>query len=235
MPNPFVPRELLNQAVGAARVSLDVYSWTGKRIVDTLRHGLDSLEGKTAETPPDSDPAGEQPAPVAHPQPAANGLGGKLHDLLDRSLEQSTGESRAELFHRLLDQLVADEARILGALSDGSSSPMVNVYSWGQPRQSGRAVLEHASLIGRTANVALPELVPHYIGHLLALNLVEVKPEDPSLETEYELLMAETSVLAAVKSGGRGPIPAKVERMAVAISPLGSEFWAAATGESPEA
>ncbi|MEU0498767.1 Abi-alpha family protein [Mycobacterium sp. NPDC006124] len=234
MPKPFAPRELFSQAVGAARVSLDVYSWTGKRIVDTLRQGLDSLDGRTSEMPDDSDAesAGEQPTPPTQTQATANPLGGKLHDLLDRSLDQSTRESRAELFHRLLDQLVADEARILGALSDGSSSPMVNVYSWGQSR---RAVLENASLVGRSANVALPEMVPHYVSHLLALGLVEAKPEDPRLETEYELLMAETAVLAAVKNGGRGPIPAKVEKMAVAISPLGSEFWAAATGESPDA
>ncbi len=51
--------------------------------------------------------------------------------LLDRALDQNTrGGSEVELYHHLLDQLVADEARILGALSDGSSSPMVNVYTW---------------------------------------------------------------------------------------------------------
>ncbi len=78
---------------------------------------------------------------------------------------------------------------------------MVNVYTWLSPRvPGGRAALENASLIGRTANVALPQMVPQYVSHLLSLGLVEAGPEDPpSLATEYEVLMAETSVLAAIK------------------------------------
>src|ERR1700757_4887747 len=46
--------------------------------------------------------------------------------------------SQVELFHRILDQLVADEARILGALSDGSPSPLVNVHAWANVPPSRR-------------------------------------------------------------------------------------------------
>ena len=137
--------------------------------------------------------------------PDPDSLSGKMSRLLDRALDQNTRGSQVELYHHLLDQLVADEARILGALSDGSASPMVNVYSWLGPRVPGRATLENASLIGRTANVALPQMVPQYVGHLLSLGLVEKGPEDPALATEYEVLMAETTVLAAIKSASRGP------------------------------
>ena len=71
-----------------------------------------------------------------------------------------------------------DEARIISALSDGSASPLLNVYArtragWGE------VVLENMSLIGKTANLALPQLTPMYVSHLLSLGLVESGPETP--------------------------------------------------------
>ena len=77
-------------------------------------------------------------------------LNAKMSRLLDRALNQGTRDSRAEFFQRLVDQLVADEARIIGALSDGHASPLVNVRS--RTRESGVPELENASLIGRSAS-----------------------------------------------------------------------------------
>ncbi|WP_335333878.1 Abi-alpha family protein [Mycobacterium kyogaense] len=216
-------------AVSAARVGLDVYSWTEKQIVDALRHGLDALDGTDA-APPAQTADIDTGTSDDTAETAPDSLGGKLSDLLERALDQNTRGSRIEIFHRLLDQLVPDEARILGALSDGSRSPVVTVSVWGQSRATSRPVLQNASLIGRTANVALPEMVPQYVSHLLSLGLVDIGPEDRDLETDYELLMAETAVLAAIKNGARGPIPAKVERSTLTLSALGAEFWTAATG-----
>jgi hypothetical protein len=135
-----------------------------------------------------------QPPAATHQAPAFDSLASKMRGLLDRALDHSTSSSQLELFHHILDQLVADEARIIGALSDGSVSPLVNVHDWTRRRVPGRAVLENASLIGRNANVALPEMVPAYVSHLLSLGLVEVGPEDPDLKDDYEVLLAETSV-----------------------------------------
>nr|WP_205267187.1 Abi-alpha family protein [Mycolicibacterium sphagni] len=216
------PRGLIGRAVGAARTGLDVYSWAEEQVVGAIRHGLDSLDPAEAL---------EDAAPEEEPAPDPDSLTGKMSRLLDRALDQNTRGSQVELYHHLLDQLVADEARILGALSDGSSSPMVNVYTWLSPRVPGRAALEHASLIGRTANVALPQMVPQYVSHLLSLGLVEAGPEDPALATEYEVLMAETAVLAAIKSASRGPLAAKVEKSTLSLSSLGASLWAAATGD----
>ena len=201
----FDARGLLGRAVGAARVGLNVYDWAEEQVVAALRHGLDTLdpEGPAEVSASEPTPADDDPDP--------DSLGGKMSRLLDRALDQNTRGSQVELYHHLLDQLVADEARILGALSDGSTSPLVNVHSWTRPRVPGRAVLEHASLIGRTANVALPQMVPQYVSHLLSLGLVETGPEDDDLATEYEVLMAESTVLAAIKSASRGPLSAKVE------------------------
>jgi hypothetical protein len=219
------PRALIGRAVGAARIGLDVYSWAEEQVVGAIRHGLDSI---------DHPDALEESAPEAAPVPARpdpDSLNGKMARLLDRALDQNTRGSQVELYHHLLDQLVADEARIIGALSDGSSSPMVNVFAWLSPRVPGRAVLENASLIGRTANVALPQMVPQYVSHLLSLGLVESGPEDPELATEYEVLMAESSVLAAIKSATRGPLAAKVEKSTLSLSSLGASLWAATTGD----
>jgi hypothetical protein len=170
------------------------------------------------------------PAPPLPPSPAkvAESLDAKMHTLLDRAVEQSTSSSRQELFHKILDQIVPDEARIIGALSDGSASPLLNVYSRTRAGLVGEVVLENMSLIGRTAHLALPHLTPMYVSHLLSLGLVESGPEDAAMKDEYEILAADTGVLRAIKSAGRGPIPARVEKYTLRLSGLGLELWAAA-------
>ncbi|MFB1296934.1 Abi-alpha family protein [Mycobacterium sp. pW049] len=233
MPNPYDPRELFGHALGAARTGLHVYSWTERKVVEAIRQGLDALA--PSDDAVDTDP-GETTAPREPVAAAADtdSLGAKMARLLDRALDQNTRGSQTELYHHLLDQLVADEARILGALSDGSSSPLVNVYGWLKPRTQGRPVLENASLIGRTANVALPHMVSQYISHLLALGLVEIGPEDATLDTDYEVLLAESTVLAAIKTASRGPVPARVDRFTLALSPLGKALWQAAVEGSEQ-
>jgi len=226
----FDPFGLVGRAVDAARLGLDVYSWTEQQIVGALRKGLNELE------PEDNDDdivsAADASAPKsssAKPGASDESLNSKMSDLLNRALDQNTAGSQTELYHHLLDQLVADEARIVGALSDGSVSPLVNVFD-----RTRKAVLENAALVGRTANVALPQMTPQYVGHLLALRLVEIGPEDSALKTEYEVLMAETIVLNAIKAASKGPLPAKVEKLTLTLSPLGRSLWAAATAEDDQ-
>ena len=211
----------------AARLGLDVYSWTEQQIVGALRKGLNELEPEVE----DVDVVSRADAPVAKAKPADadDTLNSKMSQLLNRALDQNTAGSQSELYHHLLDQLVADEARIVGALSDGSVSPLVNVFD-----RTRKAVLENAALVGRTANVALPQMTPQYVGHLLALRLVEIGPEDSALKTEYEVLMAETIVLNAIKAASKGPLPAKVEKLTLTLSPLGRSLWAAATAQDDQ-
>jgi hypothetical protein len=185
----------------------------------------EQLIGLLGEKPDEPEAPARPPHAAQEPDPDA--LGSKMRGLLDRALDNSTTSSQMELFHHILDQLVADEARIISALSDGSSSPLVSVHDWTRRRVQGRAVLENASLIGRTANVALPQMVPSYVSHLLSLGLVEVGPEDPDLKDDYEVLMAEASVLAAIKAASRGPLAAKVDKLTLTLSGLGQALWAA--------
>ncbi|HTQ22114.1 Abi-alpha family protein [Mycobacterium sp.] len=210
------PRALVGYASGLTQFWLRTTIRTQQQLLDLLQN--------QADEPPPALPA----APAA---PPSDSLGTKMRDLLDRALDQSTKGSQVELFHHILDQLVADEARIIGALSDGSASPAINVYDWTRRRTPGRAVLENAALIGRTANVALPEMVPTYVSHLLSLGLVEIGPEDPDLKDDYEILMAEPSVLRTIESASRGPLPAKVDKLTLTLSPLGRSLWAATMQE----
>ena len=198
-----------------------------EQIVGALRKGLNELEPEVE----DVDVVSRADAPVAKAKPADadDTLNSKMSQLLNRALDQNTAGSQSELYHHLLDQLVADEARIVGALSDGSVSPLVNVFD-----RTRKAVLENAALVGRTANVALPQMTPQYVGHLLALRLVEIGPEDSALKTEYEVLMAETIVLNAIKAASKGPLPAKVEKLTLTLSPLGRSLWAAATAQDDQ-
>ena len=78
-------------------------------------------------------------------------------------------------------------------------------------------MLENASLIGRSANLALPAMVPTYVGHLLSLGLLETGPEDPDMKVDYEVLMAESMVLQAIKTASRGPLAAKVDKQLVQV------------------
>ena len=213
-----VKNELVKNTAEVARFWLNVTRWTESQ----LRDRLDDIVPPASESKPTSTPA----SPPA-PEPAGQSLSAKMGELLDRALDQSTRGSQVELFHHILDQLVADEARIIGALSDGSASPLVNVHAWARPRVPGRAVLENASLIGRSANLGLPGMVPTYVGHLLSLGLLETGPEDPDLKMDYEVLMAESMVLQAIKSASRGPLTAKVDKLTLRLSGLGQSFWAA--------
>ncbi|MDH6243236.1 Abi-alpha family protein [Mycobacterium sp. OTB74] len=231
MTQSFDPFGLVGRAVDAARLGLDVYSWTEQQVVGALRKGLSELDPEPADidvepAPADSEPQRDSQA-GSQPSTRAGSLNTKMNQLLDRALDQNTAGGQAELYHHLLDQLVADEARIVGALSDGSVSPLVNVSD-----RTRKVMLENASLIGRTANVALPQMTPQYVSHLLALGLVEIGPEDPALKMDYEVLMAEMIVLAAVKAATKGPLPAKVEKLTLMLSALGRSLWAAAAQDA---
>lgn len=218
MANLLDPFGLLGRTAGAARLGLRVASWTEQQAMQLLRTRLDA----------------RAPQPLALAASAATrtaeSLDAKMRHLLDRALDQSTSSGQAELFHRILDQLVPDEARIIGALSDGSVSPLVNVHAWNRAGILGKPTLENASLVGRTANLALPHLTANYVTHLLSLGLVEVGPEDPTLKQDYEILMAETHVLRAIKAATRGPLAARVDKHTLQLSVLGRNLWEATTG-----
>lgn len=146
-----------------------------------------------------------------------------LSALLAESVTQTADQARARLHVLLLEQLVPDEARILAALSDGTSYPVVHVASRTPMGGQGATVLENASTVGRSAGVALVEHVPSYITHLRLLGLVTIGPERGSLSDAYELLMTEDVVRNA-----RVGAPTRVLRRTLLLSGLGHELWRSA-------
>jgi len=48
------------------------------------------------------------------------------------------------------------------------------------------------------------------------------------------VLLAEPIVLNAIKAASKGPLPAKVEKLTLTLSPLGRSLWAAATAEDDQ-
>lgn len=221
-------RPIAPEVIGAARWAVGtavrstalVAGWYERQALGLLRARMDAV------APPRSE-RHDRPAELGSGEPD---LGTKLGRLLHQALEQSSSQSREALFHRVLDQLVPDEARILAALSDGGAAPVVSVAARARSGRAAEPVLEHASLVGRSASLSLPQLTPVYVGHLLALGLVEIGPEDDDLGPEYEVLLADIAVLNAVKAATRGPIPARVERGSLRLSALGAELWALAGG-----
>jgi hypothetical protein len=201
------------------KTSTQVVGWTERQVLGALRSRLDVA---APARPPLAIAAGGESS-VAEP------LRAKMDRLLDRALEQSTRSGRQELFHKIIDQLVPDEARIVGALSDGSVSPMLHVFARTLSGIGGDPILENASLVGKMANVSLPQMTPVYVSHLLSLGLLETGPEEPGMKDDYQILGADSAVLRALKKGKRGPLEAKVERYTVRLSVLGRDLWAAAT------
>jgi hypothetical protein len=206
---PLTPLEI---SLSMAKMGIRIAAWAEEQAVALLRSRL--------------FPDGVAPAtPIAIEAPT---IETRMRRLLDRALEQSSAESRMALFDKLVDMLVPDEARILGALSDGSASPLVNVRA---RTRSGanELVLENASLIGRTANLTLVGRTPTYVSHLVALGLVELGPEDPALKNEYEILLADPAALRSLAAATRGVVPPRVERRTLVLSSLGRELWTASS------
>ena len=77
-----------------------------------------------------------------------------------------------------------------------------------------------------------PRVLWTYVGHLLSLGLLQVGPEEPSLKDDYQILMAESPVLKAIKAGAKGPIPARIEKATVRLSGLGLALWDATSGSN---
>jgi Abortive infection alpha len=224
MASLFDPAGLVDLAEQTVRRSIEFAGWSERQIFGLIRSGMNL---PTAATPvlPQSGAETEETSDAD-----ATSLVAKMYGLLDRAIGQNTASSRQELYHKILDQIVPDEARIISTLSDGSTSPLLNVYGRTLAGLVGEVALENMSLIGKTANLALPHLTPMYVSHLLSLGLVESGPEDSAMKDEYEILAADNAVLQAIKNASRGPIPARIEKYTLRLSGLGLELWAAAGG-----
>jgi hypothetical protein len=183
-------------------------------VIGAIREHLEQLD---AQDSPSEDEKSEPPAPDA-----------VLESLLERSLFYSPQDSRHELYCALLNELVPDEARILAAVSDGSTYPVVHVA---EPTGtgSGVTVLANASTVGGRAGVSLPDHTPLYLTRMEHLGLIAIGPEGPgTMANDYEMLLTDGAVVMAQSKARRGIRGARVIKRTVSITSLGQEVWEAA-------
>jgi Abortive infection alpha len=225
-----VTREIRRAARAIPGVTLiEAQASAGQQLVmRELKRGLYQLDPRRLSSEP-SRPMLVAPPDGSNPQPdvSAPTVEEKMRALLSRSMQDTPSDSRRTLHEVLVGELVPDEARILSALSDGSSYPLVHIAAPGVGSHL-KLVLENASSVGRAAGVALPDRVHLYVSHLRRLGLVEAGPEDHSLKDEYDILLTEPNLRAIIAGIGKGPRGARIIRRSVRMSDLGRELWEAA-------
>ncbi len=204
----------------------------GLRSFGLLERGHDADSGALVAEPTgarwlDGQVGDRQVTAVVRPVGAGlDPLRAAMAELLNRSVEQTRQQSEHQLYAGILRQLVPDEARMLAALSDGSSYPVIHVASRGGMGGIKRLVLENASTVGKAAGTRLSANTPTFLGHLLRLGLVDIDPEDRSLATQYDILRTDDLVRAAedeARIDGRGG--ARIIKQTVRMSELGKRFW----------
>ncbi|HEX4705654.1 MAG TPA: Abi-alpha family protein, partial [Pseudonocardiaceae bacterium] len=151
-----------------------------------------------------------------------------MAELLNQSANADAARATEYLYTTLLRQLVPDEARILAALADGTPRPAVDVIVRTTLGATQRTVLRNASSVGKQAGVSAPGDVPAYLTRLYRMGVVDIGDEDPALSEQYDILLTDQVVRAAeeqARQARKGA--ARIVRHTVAISALGSRFWAA--------
>ena len=151
--------------------------------------------------------------------------GASLQDLLQRSSEQGREDAQEEFFGWVTSQLLPDQARLLSALSDGSTYPVIHVLAGSRIGFTAEPVVEWVSNIGRNAGVQWNDTTPVYIGRLRALGLVDTGPEDPARRVQYEMLETEQLVREGIARLHKGGLKGHIVRRVLMLSALGHAFW----------
>lgn len=188
------------------------------RLLAVLKRKLDDMTPAGGSAPP--------PRPDEEPGDAEREPGAILRQLLDRSLDQREEGAERQLLLRVVDQLGCDEARILAALSDGQAAPACQVGAASRVGLTAVPVLRYASRVGVEAGVMLRAQVPAYIGHLLALGVIETAPEDREQAEAYDMLMSDEAVREAVRHIQQElKMQARISRFSLQLSGLGRRLW----------
>lgn len=186
---------------------------------------LRELRKRLARLDQDSKACRDQP-PSPSASSAARSPGEALQGLMDRSLNQRPDKAECELFLQILDQLVPDEARIMAAVSDGSSIPVCHLDATNRIGSSSTRVISNASRVGNQAGVMLTDRVPYYLGHLQELGLLSTGPGDKSLASKYELIENDSIVReASSRIENDMSMRPRLTRSTLYLSPLGQKLW----------
>jgi hypothetical protein len=216
-------RRILQRLPGGDFVQ-DQVDGVERRLLRELKRRMDRVDGQ--------GPAVSVLAVALHGGPQAGEAGSQtpgniLRELLAATAEQSREQAETSFYSAILRALVPDEARILSALSDGSTYPLLHVMAAGRLGLAWHPMLEYVSTVGRSAGVIWPEMTYAYVQHLRALNLVDTGPEDYTQTTKYEMLETEQVVRSTLEQIKKDGQRSHISRRVLRLSDLGNRLWAA--------
>lgn len=200
------------RAVMSARSPAGLLAETGAIAREEVQH----LLGVT-------DPSG-QPARsgVTRPQPAPteSALQERGRRLLERSADVNHAEPAHPAYARILEDLAADEARILRLLVTEGPQPSVDVRTAGLLPTGTDLVAAGLTMIGPEAGCRDPGQVPAYLNNLERLGLIWFSRESVDDLRRYQVLEAQPAVLEAMEQAGR----ARTVRRSIHLTPFGRDF-----------
>lgn len=190
------------------------------RVLSELKQRLNNIEQQSSSDGTSSlTPIGSQAS--------LNRPGDHLRNLLERAVDQSREQAENEFFNHLLNQLVPDEARILAALADGSSYPVINVTTSSRLGLGNHLAVEYVCSIGKKCGIKAQLLAIDYIRHLVQLGLVTVVNELAGDQTAYQMLESESVIRTTMDAAKAKGQRAQMVKRALKMSTSGERFWEA--------
>jgi hypothetical protein len=151
-------------------------------------------------------------------------------ELLRKSADVGYEEELHPAYARILEELAADEARILRLLAREGPQPAIDIRA-GLPIVSD-LVKGGLNMIGDEAGVRYTERVHAYLDNLNRLGLVWFSRERLRDPQGYQVLEAQPEVIEARKKGGR---TARTVRRSILLTPFGRDFCGMALpADTPE-
>ena len=130
-----------------------------------------------------------------------------LRERGERLLSESAEVGRDETFHpaypSILDELAADEARILRLLATEGTQAYMDVRDRGYIPFTTEPVAEHMTMVGTDAGCRRPERTPTYLQNLERLALVAFSQDPIDDLKRYQVLEAQPHIEAARESARR--------------------------------
>ncbi|PSP86791.1 hypothetical protein BRC90_12205 [Halobacteriales archaeon QS_4_69_34] len=155
--------------------------------------------------------------------PTARSLRDRGARLLAESAETDRGD-RGEPVHpayaRIVEEIAADEARILRLLATEGPQPSVDVRDGGLVPLTTDLIAAGLSMIGNRAGCRREERTSAYLNNLQRLGLVWFSEEPVAELKRYQVVEAQPDVLEA-RERARRP---KIDRRSVHLTPFGVDF-----------
>jgi hypothetical protein len=205
------PADLLTQT---RALTLEELQQAGIDIGDDQSQWLDQHEDETLDTPR-----------LDREQLQARG-----QRLLSKSAGLEQEEAVHPAFQSVLDQLAADEARILRLLATEGPQPSISVYDRGYVPFRTRLIASHLTRMGGNAGCRQPERTQVYADNLERLGLIEFLDQPIEEMKRYQVLEAQSHIEAAT---AEAKWPKTVYGMA-RLTDFGMEFCDVLFDESPE-